>query len=641
MITAKLSSKGQVTLSASFRVSSLFWASTVWLLLPHFVASQTVVNVKALYTKHEHQIPMRDGTKLFTIVYTPKDQSQKHPIMLQRTPYSVRPYGAEQYAGNLGPSPLFASDGYIFAYQDVRGRWMSEGQFEDMRPQIPNKKSPQDIDESSDTWDTIDWLVKNVPNSNGNVGLWGISYVGFYAGVGMVDAHPALKAASPQAPQTDWFMGDDVHHNGALFLHQEFNFDVFFGWPRPKPTSKFERRFDFRNADAYDFFLRMGPLPQANEKYLKNQIRFWNDVMDHGSYDDFWKARNLLPHLKDIRPAVLTVGGWFDAEDLYGALQMFRQIEAHSPATKNHLVMGPWFHGGWSRSDGSSLGPVQFDAKTSIFFREKIEFPFFQYYLKGIGEIDHPKAWVFETGRNQWHRHENWPPKEARPKSVYLSAGGKLSFDPPSDASAEAFDEYTSDPEKPVPYTDVISIQYPRTYMIEDQRFAARRPDVLVYQTDDLEKDITFVGPVEAALHVATSGTDADWVVKLIDVYPNNSSNPSPNPTRVRMGGYQQLVRGDVMRGKFRKSFEKPEPFEPDVPDAVNFTMQDIYHTFRAGHRIMVQVQSSWFPLVDRNPQKFVDIYHATAGDFQKARQRVFRSGPRPSQLKLLVLEQK
>ena len=611
-------------------VCILFLAGLVGLVLPTIATAQGSAYVKAHYTKYEHQIPMRDGTKLFTAVYVPKDQSQRYPILLQRTPYSVRPYGADQYPNTLGPSSLFTAEGYVFAYQDVRGRWMSEGEFEDMRPQIPNKKSPRDIDESSDTWDTIEWLVKNIPGSNGQVGLWGISYVGFYAGVGMIDAHPALKVSSPQAPQTDWFMGDDVHHNGALFLQQEFNFDTFFGWPRPKPTTTFTGpRFNHGTPDAYDFFLRLGPLPRVNERYFKNQIRFWNDVMDHGTYDAFWRARNLLPHLKDIRPAVLTVGGWFDAEDLYGALQMYKHIDANSPATQNRLVMGPWFHGGWSRTDGEALGPVKFSEKTAVFYREKIEFPFFQYYLKGKGQLEPTKAWVFETGRNQWHRQEGWPPKQARPKSLYLSARGTLCFEPPSNVGSETYDEYLSDPAKPVPYTDTISIQYPRTFMVEDQRFAARRPDVLVYETDALKQDVSLAGPVEAALHVATSGTDADWIVKLIDVYPNDSS----------MGGYQQLVRGDVMRGKFRKSFENPEPFVPNEPSPVSFVMPDIYHTFRAGHRIMVQVQSSWFPLVDRNPQKFVDIYKATEGDFQKATMRVYRSRSMPSQLKVLVME--
>jgi putative CocE/NonD family hydrolase len=592
------------------------------------VPAQGLDYVKAHYTKYEYQIPMRDGVKLFMAVYVPKDQGQKYAILLQRTPYTVAPYGVDRYKADLGPSPHFGKEGYIFAYQDVRGKWMSEGEFADMRPQIPDKKSPKDIDESSDTYDTIDWLVKNIPNHNGNVGQWGISYVGFYAGVGMVSNHPALKASSPQAPQTDWFMGDDVHHNGAFFLAQEFTFDAIFSWPRPKPTTRSNRNFQYGTPDGYEFFLRMGPLANANERYFKSQLPWWNDVMAHGNYDEFWQARNLLPHLKDIKPAVLTVGGWFDAEDLYGPLHMFRQIEAHSPGTKNHLVMGPWSHGGWSRGNGDSLGQVQFGSKTGVFYREQIEFPFFQHFLKGKGEWNGPKAWVFETGKNEWHKHDTWPPASVLLKALYLAAGGKLAAAAPG--ARGAYDEYQSDPAKPVPYTNEIAVSYPRTFMVEDQRFAARRTDVLTYQTEPLTKDLTMAGPIEAALHVSTSGTDSDWIVKVIDVYPDNY---------FRLGGYQQLVRGDVMRAKFRHSFEKPEALAPNQPTPLNFTMQDVYHTFRKGHRIMVQVQSSWFPLVDRNPQTFVDIYKAKESDFQKATQRVYHTAAMPSQIKISVLE--
>jgi putative CocE/NonD family hydrolase len=593
--------------------------------LPQAALAQGVTYVKEHYTKHEQLIAMRDGVKLYTIWYVPKDMSKTYPILLQRTPYSAGPYGPDQFKGTVGPSQLFGREGYIVAYQDVRGKYMSEGDFVEMRPELVGKKGPKDIDESTDTWDTIDWLVKNVPNNNGKVGQWGISYVGFYAGVGMVNAHPALKASSPQAPQTDWFMGDDVHHNGAFFLQQEFNFDATFGLPRPKPTTRqAQRTFNYDTNDGYQFFLKMGPLPRANELYFKNQIGWWNDIMAHPSYDAFWQARNLLPHLKDIRPAVLTVGGWFDAEDLYGALHMFQQIETHSPKTENRMVMGPWSHGGWAGGTGSSLGSVRFGSNTSAFYREKIEFPFFQYYLKGEGEMKLPKAWVFETGKNQWHESPDWPPAEGKAKSLYLAAGKRLSFTPPTESSA--YDEYVSDPANPVPYTSNKSIQYPRTFMVEDQRFVAKRPDVLVYETDPLTADVTMAGPIEAALQVSTSGTDSDWVVKLIDVTPE-------------AGGNQQLVRGDVMRGKFRKSFEKPEPFVPNEPTPVHFVMPDIYHTFLKGHRIMVQVQSSWFPLVDRNPQTFTDIYQAKQSDFQKATQRVYHTSALASQIKFKVLE--
>lgn len=596
-------------------------------------SAQGVTYIKEHYTKQEQLVPMRDGVKLYTIVYEPKDKSKPYPILLERTPYSAGPYGADRFKGTVGPSQLFGREGYIVAYQDVRGKYMSEGDFVEMRPELVGKHGPKDIDESTDTWDTIDWLVKNVGNNNGKVGQWGISYVGFYAGVGMVNAHPALRASSPQAPQTDWFMGDDVHHNGAFFLQQEFTFDATQGLPRPKPTPRLaQRTFNYDTNDGYQFFLKMGPLRRANELYFKNQIAWWNDIMAHPNYDEFWQARNLLPHLKDIRPAVLTVGGWFDAEDLYGALHMYQQIETHSPKTVNHLVMGPWSHGGWAGGSGSSLGAIRFGSNTSAMYREKMEFPFFQFYLKGQGDLKLPKAWVFETGKNQWHEYPAWPPTEARAKSLYLGAGKSLLFDPPGEMGSNAYDEYVSDPANPVPYTATKSIQYPRTFMVEDQRFVAGRHDVLVYQSETLAKDLTVAGPVDALLHVSTSGTDSDWVVKLIDVNPEKEED-------ARMAGYQQLVRGDVMRGKFRQSFEKPEPFVANEPTAVGFAVPDIYHTFRKGHRIMIQVQSTWFPLVDRNPQTFTDIYKATEPDFQKATQRVYRSKELPSQIKLRVLD--
>jgi putative CocE/NonD family hydrolase len=606
-------------------------------LQPNDLPAQGLDEVKARYTKFEYRIPMRDGKRLFTSVYVPKDHSQKYPILLSRTPYSVAPYGEDQYKDNLGPSALFGKEGYIVAYQDVRGRWMSEGEFVHMRPHRTGEGGSDAIDESTDTYDTIDWLVKNVAPNNGRVGMWGISYPGFYTDCGLIDAHPALKAASPQAPVTDWFVGDDWHHNGAFFLPHAFNFLAFFDHPRPKPTTKFEHRFDHGTPDGYNFFLRLGPLPHAAEKYL-TEAAFWKEMMRHGTYDDFWKARNIRPHLKDIKPAVMTVGGWFDAENLFGALETYKQIEKTSPQVQNMLVMGPWLHGGWSFGDGASLGHVPFNSKTAEYYREHIEFPFFQHYLKGKGDWNPPEAWVFETGTNQWRRFEAWPPREAKPRSLYLRADGSLGFEPPAETGSDARDEYISDPNKPVPHLSKTEIGMAGDYMVDDQRWAGRRPDVLVYQTEPLEQDMTFVGPLEAELHVSTSGTDSDWVVKLIDVYPDDYPDPRENPSGVRMGGFQQLVRGDVMRGKFRNSYSNPEPFQPDQPTLVRFTLQDIDHAFRAGHRIMVQIQSTWFPLVDRNPQTFTDIYNAKPSDFQKATQRVYRSADRPSRLRVLVL---
>lgn len=619
-------------------------AIVVSLLLPGVVVAQGLEHVKAHYTKYEYRIPMRDGKRLFTSVYVPKDDSQTYPILMKRTPYSARPYGADQYPENLGPSPLFAKEGYIFVYQDVRGRWMSEGEFVHMRPHLSKKTKITEIDESTDTWDTVEWLIKRVRGHNGRVGIAGISYPGFYTAAGIIDSHPAIKAASPQAPVNDWFIGDDWHHNGAFFLAHMFNWMSRNGRKRPEPTKKFPRAtFDYGTPDGYEFYRRIRTLSEIDKKYLKGDVPFWLETIRHGTYDEFWKSRNIRPHLNNVNAAVMTVGGWFDAENLFGALETYKSIEARNPETVNTLVMGPWRHGGWARGEGSFFGDIPFNAKTSEFYREKIEFPFFQRHLKNKGDAKHPEAWVFEMGTNQWRRYDKWPPGDARSKSLYFHAGERLAFDPPvrnGDKNGDRgdYDQYFSDPNKPVPYMNGILTGMKAEYMIADQRFASRRPDVLVYQTEELEEDVTLVGPIEVDLTVSTSGTDSDWVVKLIDVYPDDYPDPAKNPTQVRMGGYQQLVRGDVIRGKFRKSMEKPEPFEPNTPSRVRFTMPDTYHCFRSGHRIMVQVQSSWFPLVDRNPQKFCDIFRAVESDYRAATQRVYRSPKAVSRLKVMVL---
>jgi uncharacterized protein len=603
-------------------------------------AQQPAFDVRSHYTKSEQMIPMRDGIKLFTVIYSPKEPSQKYPIMLNRTPYSAGPYGKDAYKPAIGPSLAMAQEGYIFVYQDVRGRWMSEGDFIDARPYNPNKKG-KEIDESSDTYDTIEWLLKNISNQNGRVGQWGISYPGFYTSMGIIDAHPALVAASPQAPVGDWFIGDDWHHHGAFFLVDSFNFYSYIGQPRPKPTSEAPPRFNHGTPDGYRFFLEMGPLANANRKYFKNEIGFWNDLMKHGVYDDFWKARRVMPHLKKIKPAVLVVAGWFDAEDLYGTLNSYRAIEKENPGISNRLVMGPWCHGCWAREDYSSLGSIQFGSNTSGYYQEKIEKVFFDHYLKDKGSLNLPEASTFLTGANVWKSYDQWPPKAIEQKALYFQAKGALSFDPPK-GGGEAFDEYISDPNKPVPYIPHISNGRGQVgYMIEDQRFAAGRTDVLTYETEPLTEDLTIAGPITTELYVSTTGTDADFVVKLIDVLPNNAPNPEPNPKEVQMGGYQMLIRGDVMRAKFRNSYEKPEALVPNRPSKVSFVLQDVHHAFLKGHKIMVQVQSSWFPLVDRNPQKFVDIYNATEADFQKATQRIYRSGALVSHLKVGVMRRK
>ncbi len=605
------------------------------LFTPVTLVAQGLDFIKANYTKFEYRIPMRDGVRLFTAVYMPKDDSQKYPILLTRTPYAVKPYGADQYKSDLGPSPICAKKGYIFVDQDVRGRWMSEGQFVHMRPHNPAKKD-EEFDESSDTYDTIDWLLKHVPNNNGKVGQWGISYPGFYTVCGMIDAHPALKAVSPQAPVTDWFIGDDWHHNGAFLLPHFFNFLVRFGDPRPEPTKKDPPPFDHGTPDGYDFFLNLGPLSQIDPKYYKGQITFWEDVRKHPNYDEFWQARNIRAHIKNIKPAVMTVGGWFDAENLFGAVETFKHAEANTPPASNSLVMGPWAHGSCRQGDNDKLGELSFNAKTGVFFREKIELAFFEQHLKGKGDAKVPKAWLFETGTNHWRKFDSWPATEATAKSLFLQADGRLDTAAPKESNG--FDEYVSDPAKPVPFIEKMNIGMTGDYMTADQRFASRRPDVLVYQSPELTEDLTLAGPIEVDLHVSTTGTDSDFIVKVIDVFPSEYPDPKSNPTGVKMGGYQMMVRGDVIRGKFRNSFEKPEAFKPGEPARLRFTMPEALHTFRPGHRIMIQVQSTWFPLVDRNPQKFVDIYHAKAEDFQKATQRVYRDAEKASKVTIRVL---
>jgi putative CocE/NonD family hydrolase len=591
-------------------------------------------NIRARYTKYDYRIAMRDGVRLFTSVYVPKDDEQPHPILMQRTPYSVGPYGIDNYPARLGPSELFSKEGFIFVYQDTRGRYLSEGTFVDVSTHNP-RMGPKDTDDSTDTYDTIDWLVRNVPNNNGKVGIWGISYPGFYAAFSLIHSHPALKAVSPQAPMGDVGNGDDAYHNGAFFLAANFGFFTSF-----KPRKDPERPqpgvpFVFGTPDQYEFYLRMGPLANSNELYFKHENVYWDDLLKHPNYDQFWQSRALAPHMKDVTPAVLFVGGWFDAEDLAGPLKLFRAVESSGPKSPNTLVMGPYSHGGWSRGPGETLGNLHFGFPTGDYYRSQIEFPFFLKHLKDKGSVTMPKAWLFETGTNRWRKFSAWPPAEAKPAALYLDAGGKLGFSRPE---AGGYDEYVSDPQHPVPVTGEIGPGMPGDYMTYDQRFASRRTDVLAYVTAPLDRDITITGPITPSLRVATSGSDSDFVVKLIDVYPDDYPDPQPNPRNVHMAGYQQLVRGEPFRGKFRNSMEKPEPFQANVPAKVEFPMPDVCHTFRPGHRIMVQVQSSWFPLTDRNPQQFLDIPSAKASDFHKATQRVYRGGADGSQVRVMMI---
>jgi putative CocE/NonD family hydrolase len=589
------------------------------------------------YTKREVQIPMRDGVALFTAIYTPKDASATtpYPILLRRTPYSCTPYGADKFPNSLGPSAPFVRAGYIFVYQDVRGAFMSGGEFEDVRPHRPQKAGPQDIDESSDTFDTIEWLLRETPGNNGKVGLYGISYPGFYAATGMIDAHPALRAVSPQAPIADWFF-DDFHHHGAFFLPHTFNFIASFGQARPQPKTTWNQGFVHPTPDGYQFFLEGGTMAELERRHFKGQIAFWNAVMAHPDYDEFWKARDLQPHLKKVAPAVLTVGGWFDAEDLYGPLHVYSAVERQNPGTENLLVMGPWAHGGWSRTDGERLGDIHFGSKTSRHYQDTIELPFFEHHLKGGPPHGLAEASVFETGANRWRGFPSWPPPAA-PRSLYFGSGETLRTDAPDEATS--FDEYISDPAKPVPFTQDIAVGMPKEYMTEDQRFASRRPDVLVYQTPPLAEDLTVAGPISAELWVSTTGSDADWVVKLIDVLPNDTKDPEGSRRGVKLGGYQMMVRSEAFRGRYRDSYSEPRPFVPGKPTRVVVPLQDVLHTFKKGHRLMIQVQSTWFPLIDRNPQRFVpNIYTAQARDFQRATHRVYRGKTRASKITLPVI---
>jgi uncharacterized protein len=608
-------------------------------------------DVKEHYTKYEVRIPMRDGVRLFTAIYVPKDSSHPYPFLINRTPYSISPYGVDQYRTQLGPSPDFDKAGYIFVMQDVRGRFMSEGKFIEMRPHIDVKKSTTDVDDSSDLYDTIDWLLENIPNNNSRAGIWGISYPGFFTSASMIDTHPALKAASPQAPMTDLFRGDDAYHGGAFMLAANFDFYAFFRpQANPELPAKITAPFNFGTPDGYEFFLKAGTLQNLG-KLLGGQEDLWLDQVHHDTYDDYWKARNLANHVKNVHCAVLTVGGWFDAEDLQGPFTLFHAIDRDDPEIFNALVVGPWVHGGWYRYEGNHLGRVRFAANTGDYYRKNIIFPFFEQYLKGSGDAKLPKAYVFETGTNVWRQYDSWPPKSAEKKTFYLHSNGVLSFDPPKD-EATTYDEYVSDPSKPVPFVNYVTQTVPQEYMVSDQRFAASRSDVLTYQTDVLQEDVTIVGPVSPRLFVSTTGTDSDWDVKLIDVYPpdypeSKLDGPRPDdrarPTDVApppfiMGGYAQLVRGEPFRGKFRHSFEKPEPFTPKKVEEVTFAMQDVNHTFQRGHRIMVQIQSTWFPLTDRNPQVFINIPDAKPSEFVKATQHIYHAPSQASAIETNVL---
>ncbi|AXA92669.1 CocE/NonD family hydrolase [Massilia sp. YMA4] len=620
-------------------------------------AKDTKRSLREHYTKYEYRIPMRDGTRLFTVVYVPKDTSKSYPFLMQRTPYSAGVegddeqlhYGVDFVPDTIGPSREFEDSGYIFVEQDVRGRYMSEGKWQEMTPHAKAQRAAGEGNESQDMHDTVEWLLKNVPNNNGKVGIHGISYPGFYTSASIIDSHPAIKAASPQAPVTDLYMGDDSYHGGAFMLAGNFGFYASFTEEQnPTPLPKTWTPFDYGVADGYDYFLQRLTLSNILSSLSDKQRVLLQPTIEHTSYDEFWKSRNIAPHLKNVKAAVLTVGGWFDAEDAQGPFTTYAAVKRQNPGTFSGLVMGPWVHGGWARGDGKSLGHVQFDSKTSEYFRKQIQFPFFEQHLKGVKPA-RPIAEVtaFETGSNVWRQYTAWPPQQAKPRVLYFGANGGLGWQKPvtQPATDTGYDEYVSDPKKPVPYIGYPATGVPKEFMVSDQRFASTRPDVLVYQTEPLEEDVTIAGPVRPKLFVSTTGTDADWVVKLIDVYPNEypAGEKRPRgkdvpPPVLKLAGYQQLVRGNPLRGKFRNSFEKAEPFVPGKVEAVNYHLGDVNHTFRRGHRIMVQVQSTWFPLVDLNPQTFTDIPKAKPEDFRKATQRVYHAPDTPSGLEVLVL---
>jgi putative CocE/NonD family hydrolase len=604
------------------------------------------------YTKQEVQIPMRDGVKLHTVLYIPKDADRvRYPILLNRTPYSAGPYGPTKFRLRFNPNGYLVHEGYIFAIQDVRGRYLSEGTFEDVRPQLVGKASKKATDESTDTYDTIEYLTKKGPKNNGRVGQLGISYPGFYTTVGLLSRHPALKASSPQAPVTNWFWDDD-HHNGAYFLTGTMGFWSNFGQPRPQPQAHYPDGPQMNTPDGYAFYQQLGPLKNVNEQYFHGQYKHWNDLVAHPNYDDFWQARDPRPHLRNLKAAVLVVGGFNDAEDLFGTLHTYEAIEKQNAGLSNRFVWGPWVHGGWSSTTGEMVGNVAYGPSPSLWYQQNIEAPFFKSYLKdanpGAALASLPEATVFEGGTNRWRAFDAWPPKQAQAKTLYFRQAGGLSFSPPTDGNNERrraevnfeFDQFVSDPAHPVPYTEATAPSMTREYMTDDQRFASRRPDVLTYQTEPLEADMTLAGPILAKLQVATSGTDADWVVKIIDVYPDDTPDNARTAPGVHLAGYQQMVRSEVMRGRFRDSFSQPKPFVANEVTAVPFTVQDLMHTFKKGHRLMVQVQSTWFPLVDRNPQTYVpNIYEANETDFKAQTHKLYHNPSHASQLVVSVLQ--
>jgi len=603
--------------------------SFLYLITSLFVSAQksnsslSLQFIKGNYTKLESMIPMRDGIKLYTAIYIPKDSAEAYPFLLMRTPYSCSPYGPNNYNSNLGPTKDFIKEKYIFVYQDVRGRYMSEGNFQEMTPAIDHKKSNTDVDESSDTYDTIDWLLKNIKNNNGRAGIYGISYPGFYASAALPDAHPALRAVSPQAPVTDEFDGDDANHRGAFFLMDNFSFMNFFDHPRLQPWQQYPPvNNNIKITDVYDFYLKAGAIKNLNRIYFHDSSKIWNEYLAHTTKDEYWQARNIRPHFTNIKPAVLVIGGWFDAEDMFGALKTYEAISQQSPATQASIVMGPWTHGAWSRNEWSSFGGTQFGTNTNLFIQQK-ELDFFNFYLKNKGSYNKTKATVFVTGSNKWQSFHQWPPSNVKPVRWTINENHQLLL---NNTISKGYDAYISDPANPVPYLNKVSDDRINEYMIADQSFASKRNDVLYYSSPILEKDITLLGGITANLSVSISGTDADFIVKVIDILPDGKAT-------------QQLVRAEILRGKFRNSYTDPEPFIPGEITPIHLQLNDVAHTFLKGHRIMIQIQSSWFPLADRNPQQFMNIADANDQDFQISTIHIYHNTQYPSTIDVFELK--
>lgn len=573
------------------------------------------LRLRQIYDKREVMIPMRDGVRLFTAIYEPKDRSRKHPILMMRTPYSCEPYGDKFNRDLRSASNLYVKNNYILVYQDVRGRYKSEGEFVQVRPLNPEAKTGKGIDEATDTYDTIDWLLHNTYN-NGNVGTWGISYDGFYATMTASSRHPALKAVSPQGPVTDWFRGDDRHHNGAFTFLQTTNF-------LPALEGRHQEKGIMREIvknDVYTDFLALGTFKDADALVNDTTPTLWNMIKTHPNFDEFWQTRDARRSCYDLQPAILVVGGLFDSEDCYGAWNLYKAIREQSPATNLYLAFGPWWHGGWKRADFQGFGNMYFGGSPSDFYLREIEYPFFRRYLEEEGEGPAHRVSVFHTGKNEWEFGDAWPLRSVREVPIYLHEGGRISGEAPSETAS--FTEYISDMSRPVPYTANPTRYRTKEYMIDDQRFATARPDVITFVSDTLTDSLTLAGPIEVELQVAIGSTDADFMVKLIDVFPENYTYPEEArkyvaDPRYPMSGYQLMVRGELFRGRYREGFDSPKAFTPDSITPVKYTLYDVAHTFLPGHRLMIQVQSSWFPIIDRNPQKFIDTYHCSVEDFE------------------------